>query len=83
MERRDFFKVATASLASLALAETFPEIASAVNTINPIVNLPKSDVPRMAWTVDDGCSSESVQRYIECAIEHDVGTVVRRMGYAL
>lgn len=72
MERRDFFKVATASLASLALTETFPEIASAVNTINPIVNLPKSDVPRMAWTVDDGCSNESVQRYIEFAIEHDL-----------
>lgn len=72
MERRDFFKAASASLASVVLSQTFPEFASAANTISPIVNLPKSDVPRMAWTVDDGCSNDSVQRYIEFAIENDL-----------
>jgi peptidoglycan/xylan/chitin deacetylase (PgdA/CDA1 family) len=77
MDRRDFFKVASGSLASLALLPLIPvlsetESAYAESSINPVNLLPKSDSPRMAWTVDDGCSYESVHRYTELAIEKDL-----------
>lgn len=70
MERRDFLKVATTSLASMLLLESGAQTAHSASTSNTIFSLPKSEVPRMAWTVDDGCSSESVGKYIELAIEH-------------
>lgn len=72
MERREFLRLASGSLTSLILTQTFPESGHAANLTNPIVYLPKSDTPRMAWTVDDGCSDESVRRYIEFAIEQDI-----------
>lgn len=74
MDRRDFLKVASGSLASLALLPLISETESAYakGTIMPVNRLPKSDSPRMAWTVDDGCSYESVRRYTELAIEQDL-----------
>ena len=72
MERRDFLRLASGSLASLVLGQTFPDAAHSAGLTNPIVYLPKNDLPRIAWTVDDGCSQESVRRYIELAIEKDI-----------
>ena len=72
LERRDLFKAATASLASMILLESAPQVAHAARAINIISNLPESTFSQMAWTVDDGCSSESLSNYIELAIEHDL-----------
>jgi len=71
LERRDFLKLATTSLASLALLETLPQTAQSANASNLIYTLPKSDYPQMAWTVDDGCSTASLESYIQIAIEND------------
>jgi peptidoglycan/xylan/chitin deacetylase (PgdA/CDA1 family) len=72
IERRDLFKAATASLASMILLESAPQVAHSAGAIKAIYNLPESAFPRMAWTVDDGCSSESLRSYIELAIENDL-----------
>ena len=72
MERRDFLRLASGSLSSLILAQSFPEVAHSATFSNPLVYLPKNDLPRMAWTVDDGCSNESVRRYVEFVIEHNL-----------
>jgi peptidoglycan/xylan/chitin deacetylase (PgdA/CDA1 family) len=72
MERRDFLKLTTGSLASLVLFNQFLDVAHSKTLTNSIYQLPKSETPRMAWTVDDGCSSESVRRYTELAIEKDL-----------
>lgn len=77
MNRRDLFRIASGSLASLALLPVLPwlsetESAYARSLINPVSLLPKSESPRIAWTVDDGCSYESVRRYTELAIEKDL-----------
>ena len=72
MERRDFLKAATASLASMVLMESAPQVAHSANDIKTIYSLPESDFPQMAWTIDDGCSTESLGRYIELAIEQDL-----------
>ena len=42
------------------------------NAANLIYSLPKSDVPQMAWTVDDGCSNASLESYIQSAIDYDL-----------
>jgi len=52
--------------------ESAPQVARAANFSNLISHIPKSDYPRMAWTVDDGCSNESLESYIRLAIEHDL-----------
>ena len=72
IERRDFLKLATTSLASMMLMESMTQVAQAANSSNLISYLPKSDIPQMAWTVDDGCSKESLESYIKIAIEHDL-----------
>ena len=54
------------------LFESMPQIAQATNSSNLISYLPKSDYPQMAWTVDDGCSAESLKSHIKLAIEHDL-----------
>ena len=72
MDRRDFLKVATASLASIILQESAPQTAHSARAANTIYNLPKNDTPQMAWTVDDGCSEESLGRYTKLAIEYDL-----------
>ena len=72
MERRDFLKLATGSLTSAILLPTFPENANSVTTRNPILNLPSSDTPRMAWTIDDGCNQKSIERYIQFAVDNDL-----------
>jgi len=75
MERRDFLKVATTSLASMFLLESGAQTAHSAGTTSTsstIYGLPKGDVPRMAWTIDDGCSSDSVRQHIELAIEHNL-----------
>jgi len=72
MERRDFLKLATTSLASMMLMESFPQVAHSSSFSNVISYLPKSDYPQMAWTVDDGCSTESLKGYINIAIEYDL-----------
>ena len=72
MERRDFLKLATGSLASMALLQSFPTIANSASTRNPILNLPTSDTPRLAWTVDDGCSQAALERYIQFATENNL-----------
>ena len=56
----------------MLLLESTPQVAHSAGAINTIYNLPQSKTPRMAWTVDDGCSSESLNSYIELAIEHDL-----------
>lgn len=70
--RRDLLKLATTSLASTILMESFPQVAHSSNFSNVISYLPKSDVPQIAWTVDDGCSTESVVSYIQSAIDYDL-----------
>jgi peptidoglycan/xylan/chitin deacetylase (PgdA/CDA1 family) len=72
IERRDFLKLATTSLASMMLMESMAQGAQADNNSKLISYLPKSDYPQMAWTVDDGCSAESLENYIKIAIEHDL-----------
>lgn len=72
IERRDFLKLATTSVASMMLIESIPQVAQAANSSNVIYYLPKSDNPQMAWTVDDGCSTESLKSYINIAIEYDL-----------
>ena len=72
IERRDFLKLATTSLASMMLIESMPQVANAASGSNLISYLPKSDYPQMAWTVDDGCSKDSLESYIKIAIEHDL-----------
>ena len=54
------------------LMESMTQGAQAANSSNLISYLPKSDIPQMAWTVDDGCSKESLESYIKIAIEHDL-----------
>lgn len=51
------------------LMESAIQPASASNLI---YSLPKSDYPQMAWTVDDGCSNESLESYIQLAIDYDL-----------
>jgi len=72
VERRNFIRLTTGSLASFLLLNKFPEFAHADTLKDPIYQLPIGDTPRLAWTVDDGCSSESVRRYTELAIEKDL-----------
>jgi peptidoglycan/xylan/chitin deacetylase (PgdA/CDA1 family) len=72
LERRDFLKLATTSLASMALIESMPQTAQSANASSLIYSLPKSDFPQMAWTVDDGCSTESLESYIQIAIDNDL-----------
>ena len=52
--------------------ESAPKVAHSANFSNLISYLPKSDLPQMAWTVDDGCSNESLESYTKLAIEHDL-----------
>ena len=56
----------------MILLESAPQVAHSASGINAIYKLPESAFPRMAWTVDDGCSSESLRNYIELAIENDL-----------
>jgi len=56
----------------MMLMESVPQVAHATNSSNLISYLPRSDYPQMAWTVDDGCSDESLESYIKLAIEHDL-----------
>ena len=72
IERRDLLKLATTSLASMMIMESVPQVAHSANVSNLISYLPKSDFSQMAWTVDDGCSKESLDSYIRVAIENDL-----------
>ena len=56
----------------MMLIESMPQVANAASGSNLISYLPKSDYPQMAWTVDDGCSKDSLESYIKIAIEHDL-----------
>ncbi len=56
----------------MMLMDSMTQGAQAANSSNLISYLPKSDYPQMAWTVDDGCSKESLESYIKIAIEHDL-----------
>ena len=56
----------------MMLMESAPKVAHSANFSNLISYLPKSDLPQMAWTVDDGCSNESLESYTKLAIEHDL-----------
>jgi peptidoglycan/xylan/chitin deacetylase (PgdA/CDA1 family) len=69
IERRDLLKLATTSLASMMLMESAIQPANASNLISL---LPKNDYPQMAWTIDDGCSDESLESHIQLAIDYDL-----------
>lgn len=56
----------------MMLIESVPQVAHSANVSNLISYLPRNDFPQMAWTVDDGCSKESLDSYIKIAIEHDL-----------
>jgi peptidoglycan/xylan/chitin deacetylase (PgdA/CDA1 family) len=72
IERRDFLKLATTSLASMMLMESVPQVAHSANASKVISYLPANETPQLAWTVDDGCSKDSLESYIQMAIEHDL-----------
>jgi hypothetical protein len=69
IERRDLLKLATTSLASMMLMESAIQPASASNLISL---LPINDYPQMAWTIDDGCSNESLESHIQLAIDYNL-----------
>jgi len=71
LERRIFLKSTAASIAAAAASPLFSSNADAALP-TPIVELPRADYPRMAWTVDDGCSHDSVKRYIEFVKANDL-----------
>ena len=72
IERRDLLKLATTSLASMMLMESVPQVAHSANFSKVISYLPANETPQLAWTVDDGCSKDSLESYIQMAIEHDL-----------
>jgi hypothetical protein len=53
----------------MMLMESAIQPASASNLISL---LPKNDYPQMAWTIDDGCSNESLESHIQLAINYDL-----------
>ncbi|OXE35072.1 MAG: hypothetical protein CGW95_16120 [Phenylobacterium zucineum] len=70
MDRRGFLQVGAASLLvapALALAE--PTAAEAWPT-GCITMLPKAPVRRVAWTVDDGSSTQALYRYVDLLNSH-------------
>jgi len=56
----------------MMILDAFPQAAFGSSTSKTISYLPKSDSPQIAWTVDDGCSAESIDSYIQLATENDL-----------
>ena len=74
MERRDFLKVMSASIVSVASSALPQSIVDAANasSVNAFVRLPASDAARFAWTVDDGCSHDAVKSYINFVADNNL-----------
>ncbi len=71
MDRRTFLGLLSASAAGTTLPSIFTSTANAAS-VRAIRELPKSDTKRVAWTVDDGTSPESVKRYIRLVRDNDL-----------
>jgi peptidoglycan/xylan/chitin deacetylase (PgdA/CDA1 family) len=71
MNRRDFLTTVGSGAMGFALSPLFANSAHATHS-QIIRELPESEEKRMAWTVDDGTSIESVKRYIRLVAENEI-----------
>ena len=71
MDRRTFLGLLSASAVGTTLPSIFTSTANAAS-VRAIRELPQSDTKRVAWTVDDGTSPESVKRYIRLVADNDL-----------
>ena len=71
MNRRKFLTLVGQSALSMTLPGLITTDANATS-VRIIRELPTSDQKRVAWTVDDGTSTESVKRYIRLVAENDL-----------
>ena len=62
MDRRTFLGLSALGLALPILGQTLPASAKPAGRV--LYALPKSNSPRMAWTVDDGFSEKTVAGYV-------------------
>ncbi|MFM6980147.1 MAG: polysaccharide deacetylase family protein [Micrococcales bacterium] len=69
MDRRDFVKLASGLLVPAAMANSLPASAARSSVIS---KLPESKTKRIAWTVDDGISADSIKAYLAFAAGHYV-----------
>ena len=75
MDRRSFLGVAaaTAAFPSLLLDPANAVLPISRNSrASVIYKLPPSSTRRLAWTVDDGCSTDAVRKYTENCIEYNM-----------
>ena len=55
-----------------ATLSSISQNSALASTVQTISELPQSDIKRFAWTVDDGTSVESVQRYTRLVAENNL-----------
>lgn len=81
MQRRTFLSLVGA--ATLGLSSSPLILDAQAKQIKPIRKLPLSAMKRVAWTIDDGTSPESLAAYLRLASDHDLRLtffVYSRMG---
>lgn len=71
MNRRDFLSGVAKSVTGISLAQ-FTVTSASASQFQVIRELPTSEEKRIAWTVDDGTSTEAVKRYIHLAADNDL-----------
>ena len=71
MDRRTFLALLGGGAVGATLS-SIPQSSASASNVRIIRELPESDVKRLAWTVDDGTSVESVKRYTRLVAENDL-----------
>jgi len=71
MDRKQFLTVGAAAASGLLLADTIAAAPAWAWPKGCIEHLPKSSSKRMAWTLDDGSSKQSLRAYLDLLEDHE------------
>lgn len=71
MDRRSFLALLGSGTLGATISHLTP-LSAHGSSVRIIRELPKSDMKRVAWTVDDGTSIEAVKRYIRLVADNDL-----------